>query len=272
MFSSGEFSKIANLSIKALRLYHEVGILIPKLVDPETAYRYYDYDNVERARTIVLLRQMMFSVEDIKALLTNCNDDVDALAFLESQRTQLENKIREMRLAKSALDKIVESERRALSLFRSEDFKIEEKVLPPVRIAGIRLRGTYSDIDKVFAKLGRHVGGVMAGKPLGLFYDQEYKESDADFEGCFPVRKEKIVDGISFRELPEVRAVTLVYKGPYSNAGRSYAKVHGYINERGYKGVAPSREIYIKGPGMIFKGNPNNYLTEIQMPVEVAGA
>lgn len=28
----------------------------------------------------------------------------------------------------------------------------------------------------------------------------------------------------------------------------------------------PTREIYVKGPGLIFKGNPKNYLTEIQLP------
>lgn len=28
----------------------------------------------------------------------------------------------------------------------------------------------------------------------------------------------------------------------------------------------PTREVYVKGPGMIFKGNPKNYLTEIQLP------
>ena len=32
--------------------------------------------------------------------------------------------------------------------------------------------------------------------------------------------------------------------------------------------IAPgTREVYLKGPGMIFKGNPKNYLTEIQMLV-----
>jgi len=30
----------------------------------------------------------------------------------------------------------------------------------------------------------------------------------------------------------------------------------------------PTREVYLKGPGMIFKGNPRNYLTEIQIPFE----
>ncbi len=29
----------------------------------------------------------------------------------------------------------------------------------------------------------------------------------------------------------------------------------------------PTREVYLKGPGIIFKGNPKNYLTEIQLPL-----
>ena len=47
--------------------------------------------------------------------------------------------------------------------------------------------------------------------------------------------------------------------------GRSYEKILGYIKDKGLETVLPSREIYHKGPGMIFKGNPKKYLTEIQI-------
>jgi len=43
MFSIGEFSRITGLSIKALRLYHEKGILVPGRVDDATGYRYYNH-------------------------------------------------------------------------------------------------------------------------------------------------------------------------------------------------------------------------------------
>jgi len=46
--------------------------------------------------------------------------------------------------------------------------------------------------------------------------------------------------------------------------GRSYAKILKQADGRNI--ALPTREIYIKGPGMIFKGNPRNYLTEIQLP------
>jgi effector-binding domain-containing protein len=49
--------------------------------------------------------------------------------------------------------------------------------------------------------------------------------------------------------------------------GRSYAKILQQTEERKLKISLPTREVYVKGPGMIFKGNPKNYLTEIQLPL-----
>jgi effector-binding domain-containing protein len=46
----------------------------------------------------------------------------------------------------------------------------------------------------------------------------------------------------------------------YHQLPRSYGRIFDYIKEKKLKAVAPIREIYLKGPGMIFKGNPKNYL------------
>ena len=70
---------------------------------------------------------------------------------------------------------------------------------------------------------------------------------------------------IRVRGLSAGRFVALSHKGPYDELGRSYAKILEYVKQRNYKIETPTREIYIKAPGMIFKGNPKNYLTEIQM-------
>ncbi len=70
------------------------------------------------------------------------------------------------------------------------------------------------------------------------------------------------------RELPGGRFVCLLHRGPYEELGRSYRKVFESIEAKGLKPAVPSREVYLKGPGMIFRGNPKKYLTEIQVPVE----
>ncbi len=64
-----------------------------------------------------------------------------------------------------------------------------------------------------------------------------------------PVRGGKSTAEISVRELPGGRYVSLFHLGPYEELGRSYAKILGYIREKGFEVVMPTREIYHKGPG-----------------------
>src|SRR5207247_4621314 len=108
----------------------------------------------------------------------------------------------------------------------------------------------------------------ISGPCFLLHYDNEYKVGDADFEACMPLKKGKEVAGISVRELPGGKCVSLMHKGPYNELSRSYAKIVAHIKKKGYEIVMPTREVYVKGPGMIFKGNPKKYLTEIQMVVK----
>jgi DNA-binding transcriptional MerR regulator len=37
----GDFSRATHLSVKTLRHYHQVGLLQPATVNPDTGYRYY---------------------------------------------------------------------------------------------------------------------------------------------------------------------------------------------------------------------------------------
>jgi len=46
--SIGEFSRRSHLSVKALRLYDEIGVLLPARVDKDSGYRYYDAAQFER--------------------------------------------------------------------------------------------------------------------------------------------------------------------------------------------------------------------------------
>ena len=41
MFKIGEFSKLSRISIRMLRHYDEIGLLVPEEIDPWTGYRRY---------------------------------------------------------------------------------------------------------------------------------------------------------------------------------------------------------------------------------------
>ena len=76
--SIGEFARRSRLSLKALRLYDERGVLVPSRVDRGSGYRYYDTAQLDQARLVVMLRQLQLPLAAIKELLA-C-DPADAAA------------------------------------------------------------------------------------------------------------------------------------------------------------------------------------------------
>jgi DNA-binding transcriptional MerR regulator len=269
MFTIGEFSKITGLTVKTLRFYHEKGPLVPAAIDASSGYRYYDQRNVDAGRVIVALRGLEFSLEDIAAIFADCSDDEDLLVFLERQKQTLADRVTRYSIAFDQIDRLICQERQAREEEKmlAKSFEVEEKDLEPLLVAGVRMKGRYSDCGQGFALLGKRLGRHIAGKPLCLYYDCEYREEDADFEPCMPLRREVQVDGVSVRQLPGGRCVSLLHRGPYEELGRTYERALRYVKERRYEITVPTREVYLKGPGMIFRGNPQKYLTEIQLPL-----
>jgi len=273
LFSIGEFSKVTGLTVKTLRFYHEQGVLTPSVVDQQTGYRYYAQSNVETACVIRQLRSLDFSLADIRQILSSYDDEADILEYLERRKEAVQEKLRECREIGSSLDQIIAKEKEARAAMKNATFEVEEKSVGAMLIAGVRMKGRYGDCGQGFAQIGKQFGRNICGKAFLLHYDNEYKEDDADFEACIPVRSsvekggiEK--SGVSVRELSGGRCVALLHKGPYDELGRSYAKIMAYAKEQGFNIETPTREVYIKGPGMIFKGNPKKHLTEIQMLIK----
>jgi serine/threonine protein phosphatase PrpC len=66
LLTIGAFSKACRLSPKALRLYDELELLRPARVDPDTGYRYYAVEQLERARLVAWLRRLGMPLASIR--------------------------------------------------------------------------------------------------------------------------------------------------------------------------------------------------------------
>ena len=69
MLKIGEFSKLSMLTVKTLRFYEKEGLLMPAQVDKWTGYRFYNTCQLQTAAEITALRQLDFSVEEIRIYL-----------------------------------------------------------------------------------------------------------------------------------------------------------------------------------------------------------
>ncbi len=272
MFSIGQFSRITGLTVKTIRLYHEKGVLQPAWIDDETGYRYFDQADVERARVVRRLRDLDFPLAEIRELLEAEADSGEAgiLPLLERQRERIRVKQSGLTRIAASLDEVIVREREAFAMVEQDAFEVEVKELAPIEVAGLRWTGGYADTGKALSKVCRRYGRYIRGKPLNLYYDVDVKDEGADVESCVPVAGAPEADSFSVHTLPGGRCVSLIHKGPYEEIHRTWARVMGYIQEQGLTATLPYREVYLKGPGMIFKGNPRNYLTEIQILVKAA--
>lgn len=84
----GEVSKLCGVSIKTLRFYEEEGLIKPVEVDLFTGYRHYDQNNIETLYKIQFLKDLGFSLKEIK------NFDENSLSL---KSKEIENKIKKFR-------------------------------------------------------------------------------------------------------------------------------------------------------------------------------
>lgn len=249
-------------------MYHEKKILIPAMVDEFTGYRYYDDENIDRARVVKTLKGFGFSLARIKEMLNKYTADADIIGFLQQQQDDLKEKIREQQQILESIEQVINMEQSRAKL-NGLEFEVELKQVDTLLIAAYHMTGEYHEVGKGFAHIGRHFGRQITGKPITLYHEQGHKEGDAEFEACFPIRKGTDKAGIQVRELPGGRCAVLIHKGPFHRVGRAYQKLFAYIREAGLTPKLPYREQYLKGPGMVFRGNPENFLTELMIPVNI---
>ncbi|MHB8063099.1 MAG: MerR family transcriptional regulator [Ruminiclostridium sp.] len=264
MYKISDFSKITNLTIKALRYYDEEGILIPSHRNNQNSYRFYDENDFQKAILIATLRALDFSISEIKDVLANCDNTDDLSYYLEEKKSRIESKISK---EKELIRKITLYMKPKNMEDISMNYKIEAKKFAPVTVASICYKGKYSDVGMYIGKIYKAVKNNGAGAPFNCYYDAEFKE-EADIKLCAPTTQLINNSSISAKKLPAIKAICTTHTGSYDKLNLAYKALLDYANEHNINCLTPSREVYIKGPGMVFRGNENNYITEIIIPFE----
>lgn len=267
MYKIGEFSRITGLSVKTLRYYHDEGLLIPDEVDPASGYRYYFEDAVSRATQIRQLRELDFSLEEILEVLSHCNKEEDLYWYLSEKSQMLQERIAHYNSLKKRITAICKQK----EMNRMSKVTIVELVeREPIQIASLRYKGRYDDCGTYFSKLFGAAKGAADGPSMCVYHNEEYRESDADIECCVPLKKAIGAKNVDQRTLPGGKHLKVVYTGPYEEIGQAYHELLKYAAQNTISLGKYSIAVYVKGPGMLFKGNPNDYVTEVLIPLENA--
>lgn len=105
LYKIGEFSKLVNVPVKTLRYYDEINLFKPQEIDLFSGYRYYSEKQINDLKVILSLKDVGFSLEEIKK---NKNNYTEALMQkkkeeLMLEQENLENKIRKLDYLRSKI-------------------------------------------------------------------------------------------------------------------------------------------------------------------------
>lgn len=105
-YSSGEFARMAQITVRTVRYYDKQNILKPSLVTL-TGARFYTEEDFARLQQIMLLKYLGFSLDDIRELTVNDSDYSYLEHSLEQQQNLVRDRIEQLQLVEQAIGETV---------------------------------------------------------------------------------------------------------------------------------------------------------------------
>lgn len=258
----GEFARLTLLSVKALRHYHDVGLLEPVAVDPSSGYRRYGIDQVTDAQLIRRLRDLDMPVPDVRAVV----DAPDPATRDELLRAHLDR----MQETLSRTAGVVASLRAALDPL--PDLSVEHRHLPTQPVVVVRADVGEDDFtaffDRAFAELygAIAVAGQLPTGPGGAVYDHGwFADEVGEIVAYVPVVDTDAIGGaVEAAVLPAVDVAVGTHAGPFVDFDRTYGALGRHVNEHCGSSGLPIREVYVIGPDRT--DDPDQLRTEVCWP------
>ncbi|MGF1482156.1 MAG: GyrI-like domain-containing protein [Cyanophyceae cyanobacterium] len=226
---------------------------------------------LERLHRILVFKELGFSLEQIGHLL-------DEKISAEEIKGMLRLKLSEMQQRISADQ--TRLQRLEIRLQEIEEGKmpnyevILKPVVPQLVAAAVGVIPNYQDcgpiFDRLFDEAYNYVarqGANCAGGGISIYHDTKLRDRHIPVEAAAPI--ETTIAGnerVWVYELPGVETMAcVVHRGSFATLGQAYNALLEWIGKNGYAVAGANREIYLQYER---DGDPSQYVTEVQFPVE----
>lgn len=264
MFSIGELAGYQNISKQTLIFYDKIGLFRPAYVDPNNKYRYYTVKQIDYLDTILIMKEMGFSLGEIQEHMKNYTIDT-SLIVLRKQLSVLEQQIAHLQLVKNRLAHRCE-QMENVKEFNEQNQEVTIKEVPQKYLLYAKVDAPHSSGEisiatkKCFSQALRDAlpiffqTGVIV--PYKRILEGKYTEADIAF---LPVEETKRAENI--RLLPKGKAACIYHCGNYWEVDTSYKKLLRFCKEHHLEIISDAYEFCIND--YITSGNENEYITEI---------
>ena len=269
MFKIGDFSRLTQVTVKALRHYDRLGLLKPDHIDPASGYRYYTGVQVPRLNRIRVLKDLGFSLEQVGQLLDADLSPAQLRGMLLMKQQEARGLIA---TEQGRLERIEAHLRQIEREPPGARYGVTLKRVAAQRVASLRaVLPAYPAVGALFGELSayQHQHGLQATAWTALWLDGGYCESDIHAEATFATSG-PLPPHTRIREgaLPAVEMMACVqHHGPLATVGEAHLALLGWIEANNYRLAGPTRTLplHFAGPNSV------DSITEIQYPVAQNG-
>jgi DNA-binding transcriptional MerR regulator/effector-binding domain-containing protein len=249
----GDFAKMTHLSVKALRHYHDVGVLEPAQVDQWSGYRFYDPDQVAIAQVIRRFRELGMPLDEVRAVLqapdVGSRNEV-IVAHLERMESQL------------AQTQAVVASLRSLLERPAPPVAVEYRSVARARALAVRDVVTEAEVQDWWVAAFTELYAALAAAGVGpagaggaLYASELFEVEKGEVVAFVPVAggaaSEAAFAGTGRAAVIDVPAAELavaLHAGAFADLDRTYGALGTYVAERELGVEGPIREYYLVAP------------------------
>ena len=264
-YKINEISKIYGISTDSLRYYEKIGVLIPSR--DTNGYRIYDLHDIYKLNIIRDLRELDFSMPQIKKYLEN-QSVKNTLDLLNKEQELVQTKLKELQSIQKKIQNRIQVLSSA-SLIKTNTITIKSMPVRHCLQQNTRiLRDEEMDlaIKRLHQKHKNQIpdfGNQLYGASVSM------KDLNKGFKDVFNSVFFILEHGNQEFNyiLPEGNYLSLYYKGDYCQSNEQIHAMYAYAKEKGYKIVDDPFEIYeIDNRDTVRR---EEFLTEIQARIEL---
>jgi DNA-binding transcriptional MerR regulator len=247
VYSIGAFAELGGVSIRMLRHYDSIGALTPTHVDHATGRRSYGTDQLPRLNRLVALKELGFTLEQVKQLLNDGIQAAELNGMLRMRAIDLESRLLR---DSQALDRV----RARLRLIESESSmpvtNVEIKTIASQRIIGLGENiGPDSDVDveSLFDRVIAHMDVVTADRTAPISWRHHFEDVVHLYAGY--LAPTATVSGLDVLDLPTATVASVVRRGAVDGINEAHQAISRWAEASGHTACLNSarwREIYLE--------------------------
>ena len=149
-YSSGEFARMAHVTLRTIRYYDKQNILKPSYVT-ESGARFYTDEDFARLSQILLLKYLGFSLDDIREMTIDDSDYHFMENSLNIQLKLVRDRIEQMQLVEKAIQDTTEA-------IRSQHAIDWNQMLDLIHLTGIEksMKNQYQNASNISSRINLH--------------------------------------------------------------------------------------------------------------------